>query len=111
MGELEGVDGILFAYVHGSFAEIDIFRDVDVALWARNPEDAFSYETDLSARLGAILKTPIDLHVLNQAPLLFRYHTFTRGRLLFSKGEDKRIELVDEAVRQYADLRILRGLI
>ena len=33
------------------------------------------------------------------------HHAFTRGRLLFSKDEETRIELVDETVRQYADAR------
>jgi predicted nucleotidyltransferase len=37
---LEGVRGISFAYVHGSFVERELLRDVDVALWiegARGP--------------------------------------------------------------------------
>jgi predicted nucleotidyltransferase len=31
-GLLEGVRGISFAYVHGSFVKRELFRDVDVAL-------------------------------------------------------------------------------
>jgi len=107
--ELEGLDDIMFAYVHGGFLDIEVFRDVDVAVWIKNPEDAFSYEVDLSAKLEADLKTPIDLHVLNQAPLSFKHHAFTRGRLLFSKDEETRIKLVDETLRQYADVRALKG--
>lgn len=107
--ELESVDGVVFAYVHGGFIEMEVFRDVDVAIWIKNPQDAFSYEVDLSAKLEANLKTPIDLHVLNQASLSFRHHAFTRGKLLFSKDEETRIELVDETVRQYADVRTLKG--
>jgi len=107
--ELEGVDGIVFAYVHGGFVEMEAFRDVDVAVWIENPEDAFSYEVDLSAKLEADLKAPIDLHVLNEAPLSFKHHAFTRGKLLFSKDEETRIKLVDETVRQHADVRALKG--
>jgi predicted nucleotidyltransferase len=106
--ELEGVDGIVFAYVHGGFVEMDVFRDVDVAVWIKNPEDALDYEVDFSAKLEADLKTPIDLHALNQAPLSFRHHALTRGKLLFSKDEETRIRLIDETVRQYADLKKLR---
>jgi predicted nucleotidyltransferase len=106
--ELEGVDGIVFAYVHGGFVEMDVFRDVDVAVWIKNPEDALDYEVDFSAKLEASLKTPIDLHALNQAPLSFRHHALTRGKLLFSKDEETRIRLIDETVRQYADLKKLR---
>jgi len=107
--ELESVDGVLFAYVHGGFVEMEVFRDIDVAVWIKNPEDAFNYEVDLSAKLEASLKAPIDLHVLNEAPLSFKHHAFTRGKLLFSKDEETRIRLVDEAVRQYADVRALKG--
>jgi predicted nucleotidyltransferase len=105
--ELDAVDGIVFAYVHGGFIEMKVFRDVDVAVWIKDPEDAFSYEVDLSAKLEANLKTPIDLHVLNQAPLSFKHHAFTRGKLLFSKDEETRIGMVDETVRQYADIKKL----
>jgi len=107
--ELESVDGVVFAYVHGGFIEMEVFRDVDVAVWIENLEDAFSYEVDLSAKLEANFKTPIDLHVLNQAPQSFKHHAFTRGKLLFSKDEETRIKLVDETVRQYADVRALKG--
>jgi hypothetical protein len=106
--ELEGVDGIVFAYVHGGFIEMGIFRDVDVAVWIKNPEDALDYEVDFSAKLEVSLKTPIDLHVLNQAPLSFRHHALTRGKLLFSKDEEMRIGLIEETVRQYADLKKLK---
>lgn len=106
--QLEVIDGIVFVYVHGGFVDAEVFRDVDVAVWIKNPEDAFSYEVDLSAKLEATLKTPIDLHVLNQAPLPFKHHAFTRGKLLFSKDEETRIRQVDETLRQYADLRALK---
>jgi hypothetical protein len=106
--ELEGFDNIIFTYVHGGFVDMEVFRDVDVAIWIKNPEDAFSYEVDLSAKLEANLKTPIDLHVLNQAPLSFKHHAFTRGKLLFSKDEETRIKLVDETLRKYADARALK---
>ncbi|MBS7637390.1 nucleotidyltransferase domain-containing protein [Candidatus Bathyarchaeota archaeon] len=110
MKELERVDGVVFAYVHGGFIEMEVFRDIDVAVWISDPRDAFSHEVELSARLEASLKTAIDLHVLNRAPLPFKHHVLTRGRLLFSKDETLRVGLVDETVRQYADVRMLKGL-
>ena len=79
-----------------------------MAVWIKNPEDAFNYEVNLSVKLEAGLKAPIDLHVLNQAPLSFKYHAFTRGKLLFSRDEGTRIKLIDETVRQYADVRVLK---
>jgi len=48
--------------------------------------------------------------VLNEAPITFRHAVFTKGRLLLSRDERTRIEVVDETVRQYMDLRMLRSL-
>jgi len=106
---LEEDGNIVFAYVHGSLVEKGFFRDVDVAVWIRNPGDAFKYEVDVSARLEVDLNIPIDLHVLNGAPLPFKHHVLTRGRLLFSRDEGERARIVDETIRQYADLSLLRS--
>ena len=105
--ELMGMEDIVFAYVHGGFVERDEFRDVDVAIWIRDPEKAFYYTVDFSAKLEIKFKLPIDVHVLNEAPLSFKYHVFTKGVLLFSKDEDFRRRKLDEVVRKYIDLKQL----
>ena len=107
---LESIDGILSAYVHGSFIKRGLFRDVDVAIWIEEREEPFKYEVDLSSRVEVDLKVPVDIHVLNEAPLPFKHVVFTEGRLLFSRDEEARIGIVDETIRQYADLRMLRSL-
>jgi predicted nucleotidyltransferase len=107
---LQGVEGISFAYVYGSFLKRELFRDVDVAVWIEEGEDPFEYEVDLSSRIEADLEVPIDIHVLDEAPITFKYAVFTEGRLLFSRDERIRMEVVDETIRQYMDLRMLRSL-
>lgn len=104
---LEGVEGIVFAYAHGSFVELDTFRDVDVALWVKDPEDAFSYAVDLSAKLEAEVGVPVDVHVLNDAPLSFKCHVFTKGELLLSIDDGFRLRMLDETLRRYFDLKVL----
>jgi len=105
--KLQRVGGIVFAYVHGSFVERDSFRDLDVVLWVKSEEDAFYYAVDFSAKLESEMKVPVDVQVLNEAPLPFKHHVFTRGRLLFSNDESLRLRLVDEVTRQYADLKMV----
>jgi hypothetical protein len=105
----EGVSGVVFAYVYGSFVERDSFRDLDVAVWIRSVGDAFYYTVDFSAKLEVEMGVPIDVQVLNEAPLPFKHYVFTRGRLLFSKDENAcMLRLVDEVVRQYIDLKQLK---
>jgi hypothetical protein len=49
----------------------------------------------------------VDVRVLNQAPLGFRYHAF-RGKLLFSQDEALRTQEVERTVSRYLDLRPLQ---
>jgi len=102
--------GIVFAYAHGGFVERRFFRDIDVAVWLKDPDRAFHYAVNLSARLEAELGLPIDVQVLNEAPLPFRFHVFTRGRLLFSRDEELRARLADETVREYLDFAYFLSL-
>jgi len=106
-GRLGVLEDVLFAYAYGGFVDRRRFRDVDVAVWIRDPQRAFQYTVDLSARLEAELGIPVDVQVLNGAPLPFRYRVFTGGVLLFSRDEGLRAGVVDETVRNYLDLRKL----
>ncbi len=107
--KLEVYEDIVFAYVHGSFLR-GRFRDVDVAIWIRGGKvEAFHYTVEVSSELSK--EFPVDLHVLNEAPVPFQYHVFTKGRLLFSRDERARSEAVDRALKVYLDFReFLRSL-
>jgi predicted nucleotidyltransferase len=104
---LEDVEGVIFAYAHGSFVELDAFRDIDVALWVKNPEEAFNYAVHLSAKLEAEVGVPVDVHVLNDAPLSFKRHVFTKGELLLSVDDGFRLRMLDETLRRCFDLKML----
>lgn len=106
--ELLKQEDILFAYVHGSFIEVESFKDLDVAVWVNDPERSFEYSVNLSVKLELKLRVPIDVHVLNEAPLPFKHHVFTRGVLLFSRDEELRAKVVDLTLREYIDLLELR---
>lgn len=105
--KLGDVAEISFAYVYGGFVERGFFRDLDVAVWLKNPRKAFFYVVGFSAKLEIEMGFPIDLQVLNEAPLPFQFSVFTQGRVLFSKDEGLRVRLVDEVVRKYSDLKFL----
>jgi len=108
---LDSADEIIFAYVHGSFVERDSFRDLDVAIWIKDRDKSFYYTIDFSARIGVEVGNPVDVQVLNEASLPFKYYVFTRGRLLLSKDEAVRLKTVDESIRQYLDLRNLAEIV
>ena len=77
-GALEGRPEIVLALLHGSFLAAGAYRDIDVAVWldpgSLSREERFRYAVDLSVHLHLRLGAPIDVRVLNDAPLAFRYH-------------------------------------
>ena len=97
---------IVFAYVHGSFAEDRPFRDVDLAVWVNpetvGPKHLLDFELDLGVRLQELVRVPVDVRVLNTAPLAFRYHA-TRGVLLVSRDDEMRSECVERWRAAYWD--------
>ncbi|QOJ78912.1 nucleotidyltransferase domain-containing protein [Infirmifilum lucidum] len=103
--------GIVFAYVHGGFLRREFFRDVDVAVWIRDEGEAFQYAVDFSVRLEEELGLPVDVQVLNEAPLPFKFHVFTGGRLIFSRDEELRLRILEGAVKEYLDFKFLTSLI
>jgi predicted nucleotidyltransferase len=94
----------------GGFLESSFFRDVDVAVWMSDVEKAFYYTFDFSAKFEVEAGFPVDLHVLNEAPLPFKNHVFTTGMLLFSKDEELRHRIVDQTIKEYIDLKLKEKL-
>lgn len=102
--ELEKESVIKFSYLYGSVLDSNTVHDVDVGVYLRESE-ATSAATviDLSNRLTAIIGMPVDVRVLNEAPLPFVYHVL-RGRLLFCRDEECLTEMLEDVPRRYLDL-------
>ncbi len=101
---------IVFAYVYGSFVEVTDtpIHDIDVGVYVTGikKEASAQYAVDMAQTLGRKAKLPVDVFVLNFAPLSFLYHVF-RGSLLFTRDEDIRTQIVEDTVRRYLDMKFL----
>lgn len=88
---LEERQEILWAYLHGSFLEAGPYRDIDVAVWVGpkpgHPPEWRRYELDLSVALHCATHQPVEVRVLNDAPLAFRYHALRGQPLLVRDWE------------------------
>ena len=107
---LEARAEIVFAYLHGSFAEGLPFHDVDVAVYL-DPAfamvtDIFDYEMSLSIELTRLLRFPVDVHVLNGAPLGFQ-HSVLQGEVLLVRDEDKLTDFIERVALEYMDFAYL----
>ena len=89
--ELEGRPEVVFALLHGSFVAGGPYQDIDVAVWvgpSSRPETGWHrYAVGLAAELTMALKATVDVQVLNEAPLAFRYHALN-GQLLLARDEE-----------------------
>lgn len=103
--ELEKESAVAFAYLHGSMLDSDTVHDVDVGLYLResDAERGAAVASALSARLTAVAGLPVDVRVLNEAPLSFVYHVL-RGRLLVCRDENLLTSKLEDIAKRYLDL-------
>jgi predicted nucleotidyltransferase len=103
---LESHPEIRFAFLHGSASEGLPYHDLDVApyLEPTHPaaHDAFDYEMRLSVELTQTLGFPVDVHVLNQAPLGFQ-HCAVQGDLLLVRDTDQLSDYLEDIARRYME--------
>ncbi|MDF0674669.1 MAG: hypothetical protein P0120_10095 [Nitrospira sp.] len=82
---------ILFSLLHGSFLAGGLFRDVDLALYLEPgaiQREAFrGYQLEQGVRWSEALDLPVDVRLLNDAPVSFRYHAL-RGSVLFVQEKE-----------------------
>ncbi len=109
---LEDRAEISFAYLHGSFMSEGGFRDIDVAVFVDEPPvSPLDYELLLETEsMKSVRGLPMDVRVLNNAPLSFRYNVIKNGLLLFARDDDKRADFVEYALSAYFDFAPYRTL-
>ncbi|BCV22633.1 nucleotidyltransferase domain-containing protein [Moorella sp. Hama-1] len=97
---------VLFAYLYGSFSEGLPFNDIDVGVYLAeeglSPAEILQYEIEKGIELELLIGLPVDLQVLNHAPLPLRYH-ISQGQLLFSRDEPARYTFLETTWRDYFD--------
>ncbi|MFW6121015.1 MAG: nucleotidyltransferase domain-containing protein [Petrotogales bacterium] len=94
---------VILAYIYGSFNEKEIFRDIDIAVFVDPlPSNRLSYELDLSYEIETTLNIPVDVKVINDAPVDFAAAAIS-GTLLLSKDEEKRVDFEFRIMRDYLD--------
>ena len=106
--ELEARPEVVLALLHGSFLKGGAYRDIDVAVWLDpgrlSLDDRFRYALDLSVHLQLQLGSPIDVRVLNDASLAFRYHAL-QGPSLVTRDDEFLDELRARTWDDYLDFQ------
>ena len=99
----------LFAYLYGSFLGAGPFRDIDVAAYAdpaafKNTDKMFSYGLSLAAKVDlAVSGVTVDLRLLNLASTPFKFGVITKGKVIFTRDDQKRMDFEARTRNLYFD--------
>lgn len=94
-------EGVVFAFVFGSFLDSSSFRDIDVGIYIKNitQEEVFDYELKMSKEIAdecSLSFDVFDVKILNFAPKSFLNNVFKKGKLLFSADYIFLTDLIEE---------------
>jgi uncharacterized protein len=100
-------ESIFFAYLYGSFLDENLpFHGIDLGVFFAEKnhlemsQTAIAFAIDLSK----ITDFPIDVRVLNNAPVSFVYHVM-KGEMICEKNQDIRCKVMENTVRYYLDIQ------
>lgn len=102
---------VLFAYIHGSFAEGCRFRDIDLALFMKIPEKELELESDFSYELTEKTGYPVEVRIINNASVAFQMAVLRKGKLLLNRDDNFRTDFIEDVGRRYWEYSHFRNII
>ena len=105
---------IMFAYLHGSILSSVSARDIDAAVFlypeayirlAENGQLSIGLAIPLEMELEKHLSKKVDVQVLNNAPLSFKYRIVTQGLVIVDKDSNPRCDFEYLSRVEYFDFR------
>jgi predicted nucleotidyltransferase len=95
---------IRFAYIFGSFISETYFSDIDLGIvLGVDLKSPLDFEIELENRLEKIAKLPVDVRVLNYAPISFTQNVFRTGRVILDKYPNIRADFEGRILKKYFD--------
>jgi predicted nucleotidyltransferase len=103
---------VVFAYAYGSFVKEQSFRDIDVGIYVKNPEEnPFVITSDVKTQLSRAGKKEnidltadqFDVQIINHAPFTFLKRVFKEGILLIDRDPELRTDLVEYVSSKYRE--------
>ena len=99
---------IIFAILYGSAAEDRPFRDVDIGLYVDrallSEKDELGFALDLESALKKEVDHPVDVRIINDAPLPFRYNV-SRGLPLVANDREALARFLERTWDDYLDFQ------
>ena len=100
---------IIAVYLFGSFNAAEAFSDIDLAILADSPlDDPLFFEINLETELEKIIKYPVDVRILNKAPLSFCREVIRSGKVIVDRRPNLRADFQGKILKQYSDFTPFR---
>lgn len=102
-------DEIVLAYVFGSFIHSDTFSDIDIGILTDEDIDScLDFEFNLEIEIEDIVNYPMDVRVINNAPLSFCQNVIRHGRVILERDADMRADFMGRILKEYFDFAPFR---
>lgn len=100
---------VMVAYLYGSVVSQETFHDVDVAILCEpsfcHSLEAFSRVLRWGSEAEKLLhpRRPLDLRLLNEAPVSFQHEVIRTGVVIFERNRDERVIFEAQVMTLYMD--------
>ena len=103
--QLEKEHGLAFAYLYGSAIEQQTVHDIDIGLYYESTDSLPTSDRmlTLANQLSSALHIPVDIRILNHAPLTFLFHVL-QGQLVTDQHPDLHATILEQTGREYLDI-------
>ncbi len=101
---------INFAYIFGSFVSEKKFSDIDIGIFVASESniDSLYFELKMEKELHSLLHLPVDVRIVNNAPLSFVYHVIKEGILIKDEDPSQRADFEGLIFKKYLDCAFFR---
>ena len=101
---------IVFAYIFGSFTAETSFNDIDVGIFIHGDKhkSLLTLELELELELENMLRFPVDMRIINNAPVSFIYNVLKSGAVIVDKNISLRADFEGLICKKYFDYKHLR---
>jgi predicted nucleotidyltransferase len=105
----ETMESISTAYLFGSFAVADSFSDIDLGVIIKTDRaNLMLFELELESRFEKICGHPVDVRVLNRAPLSFCQNVIKYGKVILDRDPNLRADFEGYIRKRYFDFSRFR---
>ena len=101
---LESGSDIVTVYIFGSFTESRPFSDIDIGiLTGSKTVSPLDFELDMENALSNLIKIPVDIRLLNNAPLAFSQSVIRNGIVIKDTDPNLRADFESRILKEYFD--------